>query len=869
MTRNNAKHAPKAQRKGALSGQARTVLVLVFLFAAAFVAVIGMKIVQERRDAVYEADLRQANVAALVAERVLSRLAEIEGAARGAADTLAENASDEDAARMLASLVASGDVTDAALLNSASELALATSTDAGVSLFEAASGHDGLGFWMPGTEADAAGAPLLLAVDLPASRRFETLIAQINVEQISPRAPSDQTIVLTDANGRALAGASSFAANADVASVLGADSARARELVAEGAFALAAGPGRDGVERTLGVAPVANSPLAVYVAGPRAIDESGWRRTLVFYVLLLAAPILVTVGLCAVLLMQVENIRAAREQIHDSEKRLNIAIEAARCGVWEWDTTNDTVFITPSLAQLFGRKDFGLISGTEFLALIRREDQEQVRLAIRSAQDAGEVDVEFRATGLPVWLHARGKPWFGADGQPTGRIGGVAIDITEQKGAQSRVAAAETRMRQALESMGESFALWDPRRRLVLSNSKFRDFFHLDEKLVKHGVAYEMLELAAEGAIKEIHDGAEPDTSEMELSDGRWIRMSEREMQDGGLVSIGTDITALKRQERELLDSDAQLRQMVADLNIARERSDKLASRLAEEKLRAEEASESKTKFLRSMSHELRTPLNAINGFSDIMLQEMFGPLGDPHYMEYAKDINDSGQHLLLLINDILDMSKVEAGKLSLVMETVYPDEVAEQCARLMRERARDSDIDLVISVSDLPRIEADARALKQVIINLLTNALKFTRPGGRVELRAQALDNCVRFQVEDNGIGIAPEDVDRLGQPFVQIGDLERKDHEGSGLGLALSKSFVEMHGGELILTSELGKGTTVTFTMPFNQPTDRSSTDDDDGGESFGRGTHGDDDADSEDVDDEEVDADATEPRRTPALT
>ncbi|MDF2901202.1 MAG: ATPase [Phenylobacterium sp.] len=223
------------------------------------------------------------------------------------------------------------------------------------------------------------------------------------------------------------------------------------------------------------------------------------------------------------------------------------------------------------------------------------------------------------------------------------------------------------------------------------------------------------------------------------------------------------------------------------------------------------------------MSHELRTPLNAINGFSEIMVGEMFGQLGDPRYKGYAQDILSSGQHLLALINDILDMSKIEAGKMALKFEPLWLEEVAEDAVRLVRNRAEAAGLALTIDFPHLPEVEADYRALKQVLLNLLSNAIKFTPRGGRVTIRAEGrqdpLGERVRISVQDTGIGIAQDDLARLAKPFEQVENQHSKTTQGSGLGLALTKSLVEMHGGSLDMQSAPGEGTMVSFSLPVRQ--------------------------------------------------
>ncbi|MEO6338441.1 MAG: HAMP domain-containing sensor histidine kinase, partial [Caulobacteraceae bacterium] len=240
------------------------------------------------------------------------------------------------------------------------------------------------------------------------------------------------------------------------------------------------------------------------------------------------------------------------------------------------------------------------------------------------------------------------------------------------------------------------------------------------------------------------------------------------------------------------------------------------------EKTRAEGANRAKSDFLANMSHELRTPLNAIIGFSEMMSSEIYGPLGSPRYKEYSHDILSSGQHLLAVINDILDMSKIEAGKLQLRFQAVDVLDVAEDAVRLVRDKADEAGLRLICTVSPtLPEVKADYRALKQILLNLLSNAVKFTPRGGEVTVSAEVAHDPsgdrVRVEVRDTGIGISKEDLARLARPFEQVETQFAKTQQGTGLGLALVKSLVEMHGGAFSLVSEPGRGAIAAFSLPM----------------------------------------------------
>jgi two-component system cell cycle sensor histidine kinase PleC len=227
-------------------------------------------------------------------------------------------------------------------------------------------------------------------------------------------------------------------------------------------------------------------------------------------------------------------------------------------------------------------------------------------------------------------------------------------------------------------------------------------------------------------------------------------------------------------------------------------------------------ASRAKGEFLANMSHELRTPLNAIIGFSEIMQAQMFGPLGSEKYFEYSRDIHRSGQFLLDVINDILDMSKIEAGRMQMEPELLQIDGVLDEVMRLVGPRAYEGRVAIEREPAGNLMLWADKRAVKQVIINLLSNAIKFTPEGGKVAVKASKADGFVVIAIQDNGIGIPARDIEKLGRPFEQVENQFTKSKGGSGLGLAISKSFVDLHGGSLTISSAVGLGTEVTVRLP-----------------------------------------------------
>jgi two-component system cell cycle sensor histidine kinase PleC len=562
--------------------------------------------------------------------------------------------------------------------------------------------------------------------------------------------------------------------------------------------------------------------LAVYTAAAllrlaRSPDHQA--EEIVWLVVPLAVAIVLGVGL----LFESRRVERAHVRFNESERRFRLAVEAARCGIWEWDLATDTIFMSDVTASLFSWRG-GVVDGQQVLDRVWPGHRDGLRDALRAAALYGGFDVSFRVPSLtggrPVWIDARGEAFGESPEGGYARIIGVALDVTEERLAQARAQSAEGRLRDAIESVSEAFVLWDRHDRLVMYNRNYRSFFRLDPELLKPGVQRDEVDRAARGAMRRDAPAPGEGVREAELVDGRWVQISERRTAEGGLVVTATDITAVKAQEEARRLNEQELRKAVANLERSQSELSDLARKYEMEKVRAEGANQAKSEFLANMSHELRTPLNAINGFSEIMLAEMFGPLGDGRYKVYAQDILNSGQHLLALINDILDMSKIEAGKMALSFEQVTVEDLAEEAGRLVRNRAEAAGLTLTLELPPLPEIEADYRAVKQILLNLLSNAVKFTPRGGRVWISAERVEgDIVRIAVHDTGIGIAAEDLARLARPFEQIESQQAKTQQGTGLGLALSKALVEMHGGSLALESAPGQGTVASFSLPVRQ--------------------------------------------------
>jgi signal transduction histidine kinase len=277
----------------------------------------------------------------------------------------------------------------------------------------------------------------------------------------------------------------------------------------------------------------------------------------------------------------------------------------------------------------------------------------------------------------------------------------------------------------------------------------------------------------------------------------------------GGLAVLRKKVGAFAPDDIELLSTFAT--QSALAIQNAR-----LFREIEQKSRELEAASRHKSEFLANMSHELRTPLNAIIGFSEVLAERMFGDINDKQ-AEYLADILESGRHLLSLINDILDLSKIEAGRMELELTDLDLPLAIDNALLLVRERGQRRGITLGRLVDErLRTIRADERKVKQVLLNLLSNALKFTPEGGKVDVQARIEDRVVEISVTDTGVGIAPEDQQAVFEEFRQVGAATRKV-EGTGLGLAISRKFVELHGGTIAVTSRVGHGSTFTFTLPL----------------------------------------------------
>jgi len=374
--------------------------------------------------------------------------------------------------------------------------------------------------------------------------------------------------------------------------------------------------------------------------------------------------------------------------------------------------------------------------------------------------------------------------------------------VRELSAREQQLAEQSALLQSTLENMGEGLSVFDRDGRLIAWNARFAKLLGLPIDLPDASLYDILLQQAIRGdfgpgdPVPEARERVErfysdvPAVKERTTASGFVLQIRRRAMPDGAVVSLYSDITERKASEQKMLQALSQ----------------------------AELANRAKSDFLANMSHELRTPLNAIIGFAEAVSSELLGPVRDKKQLEYIKDIHSSGLLLLSIINDVLDMSKIEAGKLELARERVPVQPLIGEAVRMVRERARTRKLALVVTVpEDEISVWGDERAIKQIMLNLLSNAVKFSHEGGRIDIRV-SLDDAgdLVLDVEDYGIGMAEHEIDRALEPFGQAKPAVTKAHGGTGLGLPIAKGLAEAHGGTLVIKSNPGHGTQVRVGLP-----------------------------------------------------
>ena len=478
------------------------------------------------------------------------------------------------------------------------------------------------------------------------------------------------------------------------------------------------------------------------------------------------------------------------------------------------DACLDAFFLLEPAADPDGTLDFRVIEtnkhavhalGLRDGALIRRDRRQFDQILASPELLAGFESVARTNVPTEGLLSFPGSVWIRYNMLKIGPyIAAVTRDVSESRRSQQRIVEAEAWLRDAIESIDHGLVLYDADDCLITCNQRFRFLHDANAAALIPGATYENIirsaitkgdwDIGAQGLEDWIADRLEQRRSKsdrsyvQELPNGRVLRIDEKRTQNGGLVAVHADITATKQRERLLQEAKEQ----------------------------AEAANISKSQFLATMSHELRTPLNAVIGFSEILKQGLFGELTGKN-LEYVEDIHKAGRHLLALINDVLDMAKIEAGKYVLVDEAMDISELIGECIRQVAPQADTGQLTMEYDAgTDLVPVSADRRAMKQILLNLLSNAVKFTQVGGAVQISTRIEPVGLVIAIRDTGIGIAPEHIERILKPFEQAENSNSRKHEGTGLGLSITHQLTQLHGGDLKVTSHEAGGTVVTVALP-----------------------------------------------------
>jgi two-component system cell cycle sensor histidine kinase PleC len=572
---------------------------------------------------------------------------------------------------------------------------------------------------------------------------------------------------------------------------------------------------------------------------------STWRANARVLAGLLAAVVLVLAGAATAFRLDAQQARAKAKDSATRRAHLDLALRHGRCGLWHWDLDRRRITWSASMFDLVDAPQATTALRLEDLARWTHPADPSLETVAKAAREAPLGPFAFRsrlrrADGEWIWVDQRADI---VEDEATGkrRLIGIAVDVTDRMREAEISATADQRLRDAIEAISEAFVLWDSGNRLVLCNTKYQRLHNLSSDSTRAGASYAELARLGQAPIvsNEIvvnpNDVAPPDgrsrTYQARLSDGRWLQVNERRTRDGGFVSVGTDITAIKQNEEELQKSERLLLQTVAQLNQSRRSLEAQAQQMAElargyleEKAKAETANRAKAEFLANMSHELRTPLNAIIGFSDMMRCQTVGPLA-ARYVEYAGNIFDSGNSLLRVFDDVLAMSNLESGRIQLHYQKFAAGEAVEAALQDVEGVAADKQIHIKVEVEPGATLNADREAVARVLKTLARNAVKFAPRGGSVSIGAQSFREHIYFYVEDDGPGIAEADLARLGRPFEQASRALANGMKGSGLGLAIARSYAELHGGSLNISSRFGEGTVALVTVPKVPPGPRAT--------------------------------------------
>lgn len=496
----------------------------------------------------------------------------------------------------------------------------------------------------------------------------------------------------------------------------------------------------------------------------------------------------------------------------EAQKRFRDFAEVSSDWFWEMDEKFNFNFISENAPESARLKLVEMIEGAHAKPVndwtLSALSQASNKLIPRRAFRDLHMSVPIQDEEQDMMFLVSGRPIFDDQGEFLG-YRGTCTDISDVLEANQRASRMETWLWEALESSPEAFVLYDKDDRMLICNKKYKDvFFPENGDKIMPGVSFkESVELFLSQEICDVPPEKIPQwrASRMRhrgLSEGGpynetyvnghiYIAIEHR-TREGGIATFYVDITKIREQEKVLMKA----------------------------KEEAESANRSKSDFLANISHELRTPLNAIIGFSELIREDLAGPPDSPKYKEYIGDIHNSGMHLMELINDILDLSKAEAGAIEGAERITDSVEIVESCVKLMGPRAERAYVKLNVSYdNNLPYLWMDPKHLRQMLLNLISNAVKFTPEGGKVEIKVTSNKNGMLMTVSDTGIGMRPEDVPKAMAPFGQIDSSLARKYNGTGLGLPLTKRLMEYYQGDIDIDTAPGKGTKISLVFPADR--------------------------------------------------
>ncbi len=497
------------------------------------------------------------------------------------------------------------------------------------------------------------------------------------------------------------------------------------------------------------------------------------------------------------------------DRLRESENRLRELQRIANLGSWDWNITTNELWWSDQIYFIFGL-DPGAFAATyeAFLSCVHPDDLGRVQLAVNRVLEAGGTyDVSHRIVlpdGGIRHVRERGDVAHDGAGSPV-RMFGTVQDVTERHLSERALRISESRLAAIIETAPEAV--------IVTGKAGVIEMFNQGAEAIFGYTAAEALGQPLDLLIPVDVRGAHRVHMESFKASHEQRRMMDARREISGLRKDGSVFPAAASVSKFTINGDVIFVAILRDVSEFKRAERHLRIALAE----AEKANRAKSEFLATMSHELRTPLNAILGFSEILRSECLGPMGNHKYGEYAGDIFESGEYLLSLVNDLLDFSAIEDGRRALDLEPVCLHRAVQDSMNIVRDKAAEKDIKLIADFApDLGEVQGDRRAIQQILLNLLSNAIKFTPGQGTIQVSCLPVEQKIRLAVTDTGIGIPADVVPTLTNPFRRFVKNPYRSEKGWGLGLSITKSLIDLHGGAMIIESEVGKGTTITVSLP-----------------------------------------------------